>query len=161
MPRYAEHTTVSKDRSLGEIEHMLTRYGASGFAYGWSGTDARVGFTVQGRMIRLVVSLPRPDDRQFTHTPATRRPRTQTQAQEAYEQAVRQRWRALALYVKATLEAVEAGIVRFEDAFLAYTALPGGGTVGEWMQPQITQAYETGQMPRLLPMLTEDTRHEP
>jgi hypothetical protein len=139
-----------------KIERILTRYNASGFAYGWSGNDAMVGFTVGNRMIRLVVPLPDRNSREFTHTPERHMRRTAKQAQEAYEQAIRQRWRALVLYVKATLEAVEAGIITFEDAFLAYTALPGGSTVGQWMQPQITEAYRSGTMPRLLPMLTSE-----
>jgi hypothetical protein len=60
-----------------------------------------------------------------------------------------QRWRAL--YVKATLEAVEAGIVTMEDAWLSWTMLPGGTSASAWMQPQIEQAYESGRMPPLLP----------
>jgi len=37
------------------------------------------------------------------------------------------------------------------NLYLAYTALPGGETVGQWMQPQIAAAYQTGRMPPLLP----------
>ena len=152
MSRYAERTSVQKDRSLAEIEATLTRYGAQQFAYGWNGDNAMVGFAVRGRQIKLVIPLPDRNSRAFTHTPQTRQVRSASAAQEAYEQAVRQRWRALALYVKATLEAVEAGILTFEDAFLAYTALPGGATVGQWMQPQLEHTYQTGQFPPLLPM---------
>jgi hypothetical protein len=155
MPRYAENTSVTKDRSLAEIEQQITRYGATGFIYGWSGDNAMIGFVVGGRQIRLTVPMPDRTNRVFTHTPQTRVLRSADAQREAYDQAVRQRWRALALYVKATLEAVEAGIIRFDDAFLAYTALPGGVTVGQWMQPQIVQAYETGRMPPLLPMSGE------
>ena len=154
MPQYAKETSVSKDRSLAEVERTLTRYGASGFVYAWSGNDAMIGFVVGNRQIRLVIPLPDRNSRQFTHTPERHFPRSKAQAQEAYEQAVRQRWRALALYVKATLEAIEAGIIQFDDAFLSYTALPDGRTGGQWMQPQIEQVYKTGTMPRLLPMLT-------
>jgi hypothetical protein len=69
------------------------------------------------------------------------------------EQAVRQRWRALALVIKAKLEAFESGIETFEQAFLANILLPDGQTVGQWMVPQVEQAYLTGTMPGLLPML--------
>lgn len=147
---------MSKDRSLAEIEGTLTRYGAQQFAYGWSGDNAMVGFAIRGRQIKLVVPLPNRNSPAFTHSPQTRRLRSATVAQEAYDQAVRQRWRALALYVKATPEAVEAGILTFEDAFLAYTALPGGTTVGQWMQPQIERTLRSGQLPPLLPMPTEE-----
>ena len=57
--------------------------------------------------------------------------------------------------IKAKLEAVESGIASFEDEFLAHTLLPSGATVSEWIQPQVAEAYETGRMPRMLPLLTE------
>ena len=63
---------------------------------------------------------------------------------------MRQRWRALALVIKAKLEAVEAGIVTFEEEFAMHMVLPNGQTVGEWVVPQINQAYELNQMPALM-----------
>lgn len=39
----------------------------------------------------------------------------------------------------------------FRYEFLADTALPGGGTVQEFMQPQLETAYTSGTPPRLLP----------
>ncbi len=68
-----------------------------------------------------------------------------------WEQACRQRWRALALVVRGKLEAVEAGITTVEDEFLAHLVLPSGETFGEWAGPQLEAAYERGQMPALLP----------
>lgn len=156
MSRYAERTSVPKDRSLAEIEHTLTRYGASGFIYGWSGDRAMVGFVLADRQYKLTIPMPDPNDRAFTHTPETNVRRSDAARQNAYDQAVRQRWRALALYIKATLEAVAAGIISLDDAFLAYTALPGGSTVGQWLTPQIAESYRRGTMPPLLP-LPEDT----
>lgn len=153
MPRYAERTTVAKDQSLAEIERTLTRYGATGFMYGWSGDQVMIGFVIRNRQMKLSIPLPARNSREFTHH--SRGMRTQNAAQEVYDQAVRQRWRALALYVKATLEAVEAGIISMEDAFLAYTALPGGGTVGQWLQPQMQEVLTTGGLPPLLPMLED------
>lgn len=94
--------------------------------------------------------LPSPEDREFTVTPAGRT-RTASAAAGAYEQAVRQRWRALALVVKAKLEAVEAGISTVEREFLADITLPGGTTVGEWATPQLAAVYAGGPMPALMP----------
>jgi hypothetical protein len=62
--------------------------------------------------------------------------------------------KALALVIKAKLEAVEAGISLFENEFMANIMLPNGGIVGDWMRPKIEQAYLTGQMPQDLPLLT-------
>ena len=68
-----------------------------------------------------------------------------------YEQAVRQRWRARALVVKAKLEAVETGITTCEEEFLSCIVLPDNSTVGDSMLPQVEHAYSTGEMPRMLP----------
>lgn len=151
MPRYAEKTEVGSEKSRAEIERTLTRYGATSFMYGWDQTGALVGFKARGRLIRFKLPLPSRDD--FRLSPARRTVRTRQAQDAAYEQAVRQRWRALALVVKAKLEAVEAGISTFEDEFLAWTMLPDGSTASEWMQPQIDDAYVTGRMPAVLPGL--------
>ena len=153
MPKYASQTSVSGDRSRSEIERTLKRYGADSFMYGTRGSTAAVQFEVKGRRILFRLELPDPDSREYTHSSTGRVRRSTDQALEAWEQACRQRWRALALIVKAKLEAVEAGISSFELEFLPYTVLPNGGTVGEWALPQIALAYETGQMPPMLPML--------
>jgi hypothetical protein len=151
MTRYAQSTTVPAEQSRGEIERTLTRYGADQFMYGWDRENAVVAFRAKGRMIKFVLPMPDRNARAFTHTPSTGKLRSPDSARDAYEQAVRQRWRALALCIKAKLEAVEAQISTFEDEFLAQIVLPSGETAGAWMRPQIALAYERGDMPSLLP----------
>lgn len=150
VSRYAATTEVSSDRSRAEIEKTLTRYGARQFMYGWDEDHAIIGFVIRGRQVRFVLPLPNRDSKEFTRTP-TGRARAATQVREAYEQAVRQRWRALALVIKAKLEAVESGIVSFDAEFLAQLVLPNGQTVGDQVVPAVAGAYETNQMPTLLP----------
>lgn len=151
MASYAADTSVSSERSRGEIEKTLTRYGATKFMYGYDETRALVQFETKSRQVRFELPMPNRRDRQFTHTPTRDTPRTATAAAEAYEQAVRQRWRALNLVIKAKLEAVESGIVGFDAEFMAHIVLPNGATVGEVMVPGIADAYEFGVMPPLLP----------
>lgn len=151
MARYAQNTDVSSDRSRSEIERTLSRYGATGFMYGWNANEARVAFEMEGRRVQFNLPLPDRNSREFTHTEQRRMKRTEAQADKAYEQAVRQKWRALALVVKAKLEAVESGITSFEEEFLAHIVLPNGSTVGQFMLPQVARSYETGNMPPLLP----------
>ena len=141
--RYAESTTVPSDRSRAEIEKTLTRYGATTFQYGWQQDRAAIGFVMSGRQIRFVLPLPDRESADFTRTP-TGKSRTSTAAEAAYEQAVRQRWRALALMVKAKLEAVASGIVTFEEEFLPHTVLPSGRTVAQEIMPAVESAYATG-----------------
>jgi len=147
---YAETTTVTSDKSRAEIERTLSRYGASSFMYGWSQTHAQIAFEMLGRRIHFKLPLPDKTAAEFTRTP-TGKPRAANQIEQAYEQAIRQRWRALALVIKAKLEAVEAGITVFDEEFLAHIVLPGGGTVGQFMLPQVDESYRTGKMPPLLP----------
>ena len=150
---YAESTSVSSEKSRAEIERTLARYGADQFAYGWNGDQAMIGFRMHDRQVRLVLTLPDRNDDEFQRTPARRNRRTPEQSAAAWEQACRQRWRALALVIKAKLEAVAAGISEFEDEFLAHTVLPDGSTAGQWMRPQIAAAYVSGTMPAMLPAL--------
>lgn len=153
MSRYAENTSVPAEKSRGEIERTLQRYGATAFMYGWDADQALIQFRANGRHVRFLLPMPDRDAREFTHTPGKGLRRAPEQALVEWEKACRQRWRALALVVKAKLEAVEAGITEFEDEFLAHIVLPDGQTAGDWMRPQINQAYATGAMPAMLPAL--------
>lgn len=148
MSKYAASTTVSSEASRMEIERTLRRYKADDFAYATRAGKAMVGFTINDRQVRFVLDLPDPNNREFTHH--SRGVRTDSARLQAYEQAVRQKWRALALVVKAKLEAVASGIATTEQEFLAYIVLPGGGTVYENTQPAIELAYQSGQVRPLL-----------
>lgn len=132
---YAARTKVQPDKSRAEIEKILMRYGAGGFGYMTQGDRAMVIFEADHRRIRMVVDL------RAAHG-------YKNEAQR--EQAVRQRWRALTLVVKAKLEAVASGVATFEQEFLPYILLPNGSTVGEQVLPMVAEAYETGNMPPLM-----------
>lgn len=67
-----------------------------------------------------------------------------------FQQAGRQRWRALSLAIKAKLEAVASGITSFEEEFLAHVVMPNGKTLGSTIIPQIADAYANKKMPPLL-----------
>lgn len=157
MSRYAERTSVSVEKSKAEIEALLSRYGASQFVSGWDASAAMIGFRLADRLIKFRLPLPSKDERRFKLTSGGRRTRSQPEQFQAWEQACRQSWRALALAIKAKLEAVAAGIATVEQEFLAYTVLPNKQTVGDWLGPQLAAAYESGKMPMSLPML-EDLR---
>lgn len=148
--RYAEGTSVTPERSQMEISTLLRRYGAEGFQYGWEGDRAAVGFKAHGRMIRFILELPGEGDPEFWRTPTGLR-RDARAAASAYDGEIRRRWRALALAIKAKLEAVSTGIASFEDEFLAYTVLPDGTTVAEHVHAEIEAAWRSGgRAPRLL-----------
>ena len=133
---YAKDTTVPVAKSRAEIESLLDRHKAKqyGTAVDYDLLLARVQFRLNDRVVRFIVSLP---DRKKL-------------AAQKYERAERQRWRALLLVIKAKLESVESNIETFEHAFLSQIVMPGDQTVGELLNPVITFAYKTGQLPKQL-----------
>jgi hypothetical protein len=155
--KYAEGTDVPIDRSKSEIEKVLGRYGADEFAYGIKAGRALVGFVAHGKQVRFILPLPDPEAPEFRKT-ATGRARKGNAVNEAFEAEMRRRWRALALVIKAKLEAVSTGIVSFEEEFLPYIVLPGGQTVAERILPGLEDAYRTGRIPALLPDLRKKDR---
>lgn len=152
MAIYASGTTVSVEKSRAEIETILNRYGAKSFAYGRDQEKAMIQFECHDRFIRFTLPLPNRKSKEFTH--AERRGflymRTSSQADAAWEQACRERWRSLTLAIKAKLEAVRCGISEFEDEFMAYVVMPNGQTLSEVIRPKIAEAYATNDMPKLL-----------
>jgi len=148
--RYAQNTDVDSARSRAEIERTLARYGATSFMYGWEESRAAVGFVVHGRQVRFILPMPDRTERRFTHTPAKGQRRSEEAVAKEYEQAVKQSWRALALIVKAKLEAVAAGIVTFDEEFFAHLVLPNGQTVFHEANTAVQRAFESGQVRPLL-----------
>lgn len=141
--QYASQTSVSSDKSRAEIEKTLKRYGAKSFAYGWNESSATIVFDIDDRRIRFTLPLPDSAEHRFTHT-ATGKPRAANSTEEAYEQAVRQSWRALNLVIKAKLEAVAAHIATVEQEFLAYIVDPNTNeTVGDIIAPQLKESYRS------------------
>lgn len=132
---YAETTHVPVDRSQAEIKKILTKYGATGFAYGEQGPLALVMFEMAGRRIKFI--LPMPNAKDFSN-------------QLKFEQRCRSRWRCLVLAIKAKLECVESGITTLEQEFMAHIVLPNGSTMGQTVLPQLDHAYKTNKMPPLL-----------
>lgn len=135
MPRYGERTDVTPARSRAELERIVARYGVAEYGVVTAPTHAVVAFAFEERRVRIRLDLPE------------RTPRI-TAAQ--YEQALRQRWRALVLVVKAKLEAVESGIETVDQAFLPYIVLPDGSTVGEQVAPAMRAALASGTVPALI-----------
>lgn len=134
MSRFASKTRVAAEQTRNEIERTLTKYGATSFAFYSEKGRAMIAFEASKR--RILFELPLPND---------------IKDQSRLAQAVRQRWRALLLVIKAKLEAVESKITTFEDEFMAHIVLPDGKTVSTHLKPKIAQAYETGHMLPLLP----------
>lgn len=147
--RYAANTEVSTDQTRAEIEKTLRRYGATHYGIMVEPGKAHVQFAVHDRMVKFELKLPNREEFALTDVKKQRRsPEAQT---DAFDQACRQRWRALALSIKSKLEAVESKINTFESEFLANIVMANGQTVGDFVVPQIAEMYLNKGMPRMLP----------
>lgn len=142
MSPYASETEVPVERSKAQIEAMLRQRGANEYVTGWNETSDRIQFRMRAVTIRF--TLPRPKREDHVYDAAGRERREPVIAKQV-EQAMRSRWRALYLVIKAKLEAVDVGIAVYEEEFLAFVVMPSGSTVGEVLVPQI----EAGQQLQL------------
>lgn len=148
---YAKDTSVSVDKTEGEIKSLLRKHKAGGIATIESDNFAVITFDMHSRRISFRLPLPDPSDEEFTLTPSRKFARTKDEAYKAWEQACRSRWRGLYLCIRAKLESVETKIETFEEAFLAHVVLPDGSTVGQHTIRAVQLAYDTGNMQPLLP----------
>ncbi len=148
--RYAENTKTNVDASRNEIEKTLKRYGAKSFAYATQNNKALIMFEFNCKRIRFILNLPDINERRFTHTPARGTRRSADAQYQEWEQACRQKWRALLLVIKAKLEAVDSGISIFEEEFMANIILPNNQTVGEYILPQVDSCYISNALPPMI-----------
>lgn len=153
MTRYAAKTRVAPEKSLDEIRRIVGRYGAHEFGTLQRDREriAEVYFAFKNLRIKIGVTLPTRDQSKRT---STGRVRSQTSAiDEAHEQAVRQRWRALCLAIKAKLEAVDCGISTIEQEFMPFVVLHDGTTLGEHLVPRLKLIASSPLFVKALPQL--------
>jgi len=159
MSRYASETTVSSERSQAEIKSTLQRYGASKYAFFEEDSRSAIIFELSDRRLKFELPLPSRTEDEFIfktrNGELTKNTYPIDQQHKKWEQACRQRWRALALAIKAKLEAVESGITDFEEEFLAHILMPDGRTIGEHIVPQVGQLCSPGALAPLLPAIGE------
>ncbi len=161
---YATTTSVPIERTRLAIEELTREKGATQFMSAFDYGDGRaiIGWSQQGRMVRLQVPLPKPDEKRFLYRRTAHgwsyKDLSKEKQRLLWEQACRSRWRAVLLILLAKFEAIEADISTFEREFLADTMMADGSTVGEWIQPQLVTMYASGRMPALLPAAAGGSR---
>lgn len=151
--KFAADTSVSVERTRAEIERLIIKYGATSTAFFNGPTEAMIAFEASERRILFRLPLPGREEPRFTtyQRGTTTYQRTAEAAFAQWEQACRQRWRALALVIKAKLEAVESGITTFDQEFYAHIVLPNGISIYDATKAGVALAYSSGQVQPLLP----------
>lgn len=150
---YARNTEVDSDRTITQIKKLVDRFGADGFGFGVKGRTATLGFTYHDRAVRFNLTLPDPEDLDFTETP-TGLERSESAARKEWEKACRAYWRSLYLFIKGLIVAIEDGLIPFDRAFFYDIVTPTGKTIGEQIHPQVHKMIESGQGGPLMLELT-------
>lgn len=134
--KYAKNTTVPVARSKQKIEELLESYDIEESLLGRSPRGDGIGWKYQGKVYKM--SVPVPDRNDFN-------------TENQFQQAIRQRWRILFMSMKMKFEEIDAGVISFEDQFLAQMSLPDGTTVADFMKlPENIARLEKTKMPKLL-----------
>ena len=158
MPKYAEKTEVSVEKSQEELRHILRNHGASqigvfeNFGKGHYGVFFRITESDIPLAVKLLV--PAPDESEFAFTP-TGKERSKETVQKAMDQEMKRKWHVLILLVKAKFETIDQGISTVKREFLSDIVLPDGRTVEQFLIPQIEHSYEKGSLPKLLSWMDE------
>lgn len=138
---YAAGTTVSVESSQQEIGRILNRYRVEEYSFGAAQGKAVVAFVIKDYPVRVAIPLPpRPAEGAYRKAGNGKK----VPLDKDWEQEVRESWRALALLIKANLEAVERGIVGVQEAFMAYLLTGNGKTVGEIVLPEYEKSLASG-----------------
>ena len=134
--KYAKNTTVPVARSKQKIEELLVSYGIEESFMGRSPRGDGIGFRYEGKVYKM--NVPTPNRNDFN-------------TENQFQQAIRQRWRILYMSMKMKFEEIDAGVISFEDQFLAQMSLPDGTTVADFMKlPDNIARLEKTKMPKLL-----------
>lgn len=140
MRTFAEGTSVSVERSKAELDSLLGKHGATGRGVMSDDVEGKafVYFILGGERFQLVVPLPKLGD--FPRKDQVPRgwdgwsdAKTAEWRYRAWEQACRERWRAVLLLVKSKLEIVRLGMSSVRHEFMADLVLANGKTVAEIM----------------------------
>ena len=120
---FARNTIVTEGETRAEIKRLLDVHEVV-----WSAVGANISHdgVVKCRACERLGSR---EVRILVHMPESGRERNRL-------------WRVVLLLLKAKLEAVSSGVSTFDAEFLAFIALPGGQTAGQFMAPKIKQAYQ-------------------
>ena len=155
MRRFAEETSVPISRSRGEIDKLLRDWGATGIQ--WTDQFDLDCVTLQfiwprdeeRYMARFSVGLPS-EQKLAPHAVDGRSGRTSERKLAALlVNRGRREHRVLLLWLKAALNAVDAGIVSAETIFLPFLVGRDGRTVAEVAVPRLSQLIG-GDASRLL-----------
>lgn len=156
--RFASSTVIESEKTEMEIKKYLRSRGAENPVVTQDDDHNQivVMFRMFGRVIQMRQNLP-VETSKFIQRPLGFRAASASDIKTRMVTETRRKWRVMLTRVKVRLDLVfeeedmEEREAAFRYEFLTDTAIPGGGTVVEFMEPQVAEAYATGKPPQMLP----------
>lgn len=145
MRRFAEDTSVSTSKTRGEIDSLLRTWGCHGLRWtdDYRGGQVILEFTWEYENIeylaRFNVSMPRDAEVREEALDGRSNKFSENKYQKLLEARGRREHRVLLLWLKAALNAVDAGIVDAATLFLPFLVGNNGDTFAEIAVPKLPQ----------------------
>lgn len=158
MRRYAEETTVPVTRSRGEIEKLLRDFGCDGLRWAdhWHEGRSRLEFTwIRGDvhyLARFDIRTPTDDDLAKLAIDQRNGRTSDAKLRKLRDARGKQEHRLLGLWIRAALNAVQAGIVAPEAIFLPFLVARDGQTFADAAIPRLPSLL-AGPAAKLLPVV--------
>lgn len=155
--RFAEDTQVAVGRSREQIDALLRRWGVHGIQWTDDFRDGRVclqfAWSHGGNDYLARIAIRLPDESALRQQAVDGRTSrfSQSKFDKLVEARGRQEHRLLLLFLKASLEAIEAGVIRAEQLFLPYLVGSDGRTVGEVAEERLSVLLGGSAVGLLLP----------
>jgi hypothetical protein len=159
-----ENTKVPVAQSMSDIEKLLIAHGAKGmqWAKSWETREVNVRFVKETggemRTVSMTITIPDPpkprtgEDYKTEYIRSEGYVKRPTAARlQRLVQAERQTYRALYWWLKSQFEAVDFGLLTFEDIFLSHFEWMVGGqrtTVGALIKPRLSDGSNLLMAPR-------------
>lgn len=160
MPRrrkYAQETTVPVAKSRAEIDNLLRQWGAKGLQWSDDFQNDRVmlrfvwNYDDTDYMARFVIELPGRDQLKDQAIDGRTGAVSDLKMEKLLSARGKQEHRLLLLWLKAALNAVEAGMVTAEALFLPFLEGQTGETVAEIAIPNLKKLASGSAQKLLLP----------
>lgn len=114
---YAKNTTVSIDRSMGEVRGLLLKNSAQGVAFAETPQGAIVSFYIENFQYKFNINYPQHSDNNIKYTNKGTA-RTVPQVEKVVEDEKKRLWRAMVLYIKSAIEAHNNGIIDLKRSLM-------------------------------------------
>ena len=154
--RFAQDTTVPIAKSRGEIDSLLRAWGCGQIQWSddYERGRVRLQFVWQRQerayLARFDLQLPSDADLRSRAKDGRSQKFSEPKYRKLMEGNGRREHRALALFIKAALNAVEDGIISPEQVFLPYLVGRDGRTLAEAAIPRLPQLLAGGDVHLLL-----------